>query len=363
MNEHSTKDDFMEEPSEEYLKWRAERQRRFRIVLAAVPAMLGVTFGLLAVFLPNYEQFMILPGLNRDIFGLITPFMFLVSGLGVLMIYLQTGFSKKADATSEYLRYEDELRRLRNQIEHGDSASNKELELLKNEVSRLKSELDSNSSITAAIGAENKDELVSLLKREIQEESTSLASQEFLDKVKKEAATSDQTKEIEKVFSRTLERLYTETSALGRRGNLNLSLGILTTIVGLAILGYFVVEIDTVPEDKVAFVAYFIPRLSLVVLIEIFAYFFLKLYKSSLSEIKYFQNEMTNSEAKLAALKCSLMTNDSEATSNVIKALSETERNAIIEKGQTTAEIEKSKVEQQSISTFSDKLAKALSAK
>ncbi|OOF01018.1 hypothetical protein BZG80_15725, partial [Salinivibrio sp. MA440] len=102
---------------------------------------------------------------------------------------------------------------------------------------------------------------------------------------------------------------------------------------------------------------------SLVVLIEIFAYFFLKLYKSSLSEIKYFQNEMTNSEAKLAALKCSLMTNDSEATSNVIKVLSETERNAIIEKGQTTAEIEKSKVEQQSLSTFSDKLAKALSAK
>ena len=95
--------------------------------------------------------------------------------------------------------------------------------------------------------------------------------------------------------------MRSEVSALSRRGNLNLSLGIATTIIGLIILGYFVLEIDSIPEDKMAFIAHFIPRLSLVVLIEVFAYFFLKLYKSSLSEIKYFQNEMTNAEAKVGS--------------------------------------------------------------
>jgi len=38
-------------------------------------------------------------------------------------------------------------------------------------------------------------------------------------------------------------------------------------------------------------------------LIELFAYFFLKLYKSDLSEIKYFQNELTNVEMRYAAVR------------------------------------------------------------
>jgi hypothetical protein len=362
MIESTNKDSLIEEPPEEYLKWRAERQRRYRVIIATVPAIIGLTTGLLAVMLPDYIV-PISPLLDRSVLGLIAPAMFLFSGVGVLMIYLQTGFSKKTEATSEYLRYEDELRRLRNRIEHGDSASHKEFERLKMEVSRLRSELANNSSINAAITSDHKNELVKLLKNEILENSTDQATQEFLEKVKKDIQVSDQSREIEKLFSRTLERLYTETSALGRRGNLNLSLGILTTIVGLGILGYFVIEIDSVPEDKIAFIAYFIPRLSLVVLIEIFAYFFLKLYKSSLSEIKYFQNEMTNVEAKLAALKCSLMTNDIGSISNVIKVLSETERNSILEKGQTTAEIEKSKIEHQNITTISNRVSKLIGTK
>lgn len=359
----SFRDFEIEDIPEEYLTWRAERKRRLSVALAAVPAIIGLTFGFLAAFLPDFEQLMIFPGLNREIFGLVTPIMFLFSGLGVLMLYLQTGFSKKAERIDQYLRYEEELLRLREKVDNDDSYSNKELDFLKDQFSKLKAELENNSTMAAAISAEDKEELVSLLKSEIQNESTSSASQEFLEKIKTEIALSDRSKDIERVFSRTLERLYKETSALGRRGNLNLSLGVLTTIVGLGILGYFVIEIDAVPNDKVAFIAYFIPRLSLVILIEIFAYFFLKLYKSSLSEIKYFQNEMTNSEAKLIALKCSLMTDNSEAISNVIKVLSETERNAIIEKGQTTTEIEKLKVNQQNISAISENFAKAMNLK
>lgn len=363
MTENSVKVDMMEEPSEEYLRWRAERQRRLRIVAATVPAILGFSAALLAVLLPDYNDSIFSFPFSRSLLGIIAPVMLLISGLAVLMIYLQTGFSKKTEVTSEYLRHEDELRRLRNRIEHGDSISNKEVEHLKKEVKILRAELVSNSSINAAITSEHKDELVELLKSEILNKSTDQASQEFLDKIRNQVKEADQVKEVEAVFSRTLERLYSEISALSRRGNLNLSLGILTTIVGLGILGYFVVEIDSVPEDKVAFIAHFIPRLSLVILIEIFAYFFLKLYKSSLSEIKYFQNEMTNSEAKLASLKCSLITNDTEATSNVIKVLSETERNAILEKGQTTAEIEKAKIEQQNISSISEKVSKLIGKK
>ena len=53
---------------------------------------------------------------------------------------------------------------------------------------------------------------------------------------------------------------------------------------------------------------------------------------------------MTNAEAKLIAIKCSMMTSDTTTTSAVVLALSNTERNAVLEKGQTTAEIEKAKM-------------------
>src|SRR5574339_301622 len=55
---------------------------------------------------------------------------------------------------------------------------------------------------------------------------------------------------------------------------------------GWRVLGYAVFN----PPATVAapeLLSYFVPRVSLVVLIEVFAYFFLRLYKQSLNEIKY----------------------------------------------------------------------------
>lgn len=66
---------------------------------------------------------------------------------------------------------------------------------------------------------------------------------------------------------------------------------------------------------------------------------------------------MTNVEAKLAAIKCSIIVSDNIAISSVIQALTTTERNALLEKGQTTAEIEKSRIEHQNISVLSEKVS------
>lgn len=89
-------------------------------------------------------------------------------------------------------------------------------------------------------------------------------------------------------------------------------LGILTTVTGLSILGYYVFHAQPSGQDPWLFTTHFLPRLTLVVFIEIFAYFFLRLYKSSLTEIKYFQNEMTNIEAKFIALYIALESDNQE---------------------------------------------------
>ncbi|NVM23975.1 MAG: hypothetical protein HWN68_19625, partial [Desulfobacterales bacterium] len=142
--------------------------------------------------------------------------------------------------------------------------------------------------------------------------------------------------------------------AQGRRGNLNLVLGILTTVSGLVLLGYFVINLEPSEAEAnyVDFVRHFIPRLSLVVFVELFAYFFLRLYKASLAEIKYFQNELTNVESKAIALSSALNTQKEDTISGAIISLANTERNRILQRGESTPELEVAKIEAGNISNI-----------
>ncbi|ELS8141562.1 hypothetical protein QPC84_004799 [Escherichia coli] len=72
---------------------------------------------------------------------------------------------------------------------------------------------------------------------------------------------------------------------------------------------------------------------------------------------------MTNIEAKYAAIQCAKFTDDKNAFSSAIAALTATERNALLEKGQTTAEIEMAKIENKNISVISEKVMKFIKNK
>lgn len=155
------------------------------------------------------------------------------------------------------------------------------------------------------------------------------------------------------------QRLNREIKDLRLRSNMNLMLGIAITAGGLYLLMTTVLMIDSsellknlASESSDSNDKFFknlmlplVPRISLVVFIEIFAYFFLRMYKNGLSEIKYFQNELTNIESKLIAVEMSHITKNQECLKISIEALSDTERNFILEKGQTTVELEKAKSE------------------
>ncbi len=154
-------------------------------------------------------------------------------------------------------------------------------------------------------------------------------------------------------------RLYREISDLRLRSNVNLLIGMLITAGGLYLLWSTVSMIDTShslkslasegAESNSQFFKNLIlplaPRIMLVIFIEVFAYFFLRLYKNGLSEIKYFQNELTNVESKLVALELSYLSNNSDSITSVIHSLVNTERNFVLENGQTTVELEKAKSE------------------
>ncbi|MHA0915373.1 hypothetical protein ACR9H8_11595 [Kosakonia cowanii] len=154
-------------------------------------------------------------------------------------------------------------------------------------------------------------------------------------------------------------RLRREITDLRLRSNVNLLIGMVITGGGLYLLWTTVSIIDSSEllkqlasegdDSNYKFIKNIvlpiIPRVLLVVFIEVFAYFFLKLYKNGLSEIKYFQNELTNIESKLAAVEFSHMTKNQDALKISIESLSKTERNFILDKGQTTVELERAKSE------------------
>lgn len=212
------------------------------------------------------------------------------------------------------------------------------------------STLASKGAVGAPAAAEFTDADKSKILAGIQAKLESEALQSYAEGIRELVTARVREDNTEQLFSSISSRLGREVQDLARRGNLNLILGILTTLVGLSVLGYsvFYSPISHVPEELFA---YFVPRVSLVILIEVFAYFFLKLYKQSLAEIKYFQNEITNIESKQLAIQLAMRTEDPSLRIRVVEELAKTERNFILGKDQTTVDLERERL---SRSTYAD---------
>jgi hypothetical protein len=144
----------------------------------------------------------------------------------------------------------------------------------------------------------------------------------------------------------TTERLNQEVRALLRRGNLNLVLGTLTTMFAVIILIYTAVFAVTEQGSLSEILQSYLLRISVVIFIQIFGFFFLRLYRVSLSDIKYFQNEITNIQQRWLALKYALINDDKEIARIIINRLATTERNSIIRKGETSIDLERMRFDQ-----------------
>lgn len=177
----------------------------------------------------------------------------------------------------------------------------------------------------------------------IQAKLESEALQSYVAGIQELIATNLRRESVEQLFRSISERLGREVQDQAKRGNLNLILGILTTLIGLTVLGYSVFYAP-VTQSPSEILAYFVPRVSLVVLIEVFAYFFLRLYKQSLSEIKYFQNEITNIESRQLAIQFAAKPTEADLRLKIVEELMKTERNFLISKDQTTVDLERDRL-------------------
>jgi hypothetical protein len=150
-------------------------------------------------------------------------------------------------------------------------------------------------------------------------------------------------------------RLLSEVQALNRRGDINLMIGSVTTLLAAGILGWLVLRgVPSHTDLAELMVRYYVPRISVAIFIEVFSFFFLRLYKSGLADIKYYQNELTNVESRLLALEVAALTNGSMEL--ILRDLSSTDRNIVLKTGESTPDLEKLKVEQQGLKSIVDGL-------
>lgn len=254
--------------------------------------------------------------------------------------YLES--DKQTDKSSDTLRAEIfELRQLlRNTVRNPYT----EREVLE-ELRILRERFKENESKGLDLNEADKQKLFELFETKLEKN----LSQEFLATVQQkfgaDIVSSERYSDLLRDLLEFKERLNMEIRKLSLRANTNLSIGSVTTLIAVVVLYLTVVSNHLNFSDSISLYSYFIPRISLVIFIEVFAFFFLKLYRSNLDNIRYYHNELTNIEMKIISLKSAIINVDKSTINEVVKELSRTERNFVIKKGETTIELERLKNE------------------
>jgi hypothetical protein len=170
--------------------------------------------------------------------------------------------------------------------------------------------------------------------------------------------------DLRRLYDGVIGSLDRQIADLGRRANLNLVMGTGITIVGLVILSYFVFyTIHPVTNNVAETIVYFGTRVTLVVFIEVFAYFFLRLYRYSLFEIKYFQNEITNARFKIISIEVCSREGTKTTLDKICLELTKTERNFVLKKGETTISLRRDELEQLNDSSVADLIQHLLASR
>ena len=157
--------------------------------------------------------------------------------------------------------------------------------------------------------------------------------------------------------------LKVEIKACRRRSNLSLVLGTTLAIVGIVVVAYNLNDYyGKEGQSWNDFFMRFLPRLSMVISVEVVAFFFLRVYLKTLADLRHWVNEQLNIDAKILAVQLAIYQDDDAVLKKVIEQLLATERNFILNKGQRTVEIATKQQDLQGLKQLAKVLVKQLKA-
>ncbi|WP_429274454.1 hypothetical protein [Novosphingobium gossypii] len=210
-------------------------------------------------------------------------------------------------------------------------------------LSRLESGVSAFNAASASQQAKIAADVLGEVHLALTDELIDRARERLEAQLSKETATAY----VREAFEGTCGRLSREGEKTRIAGTYMLAIGGAISVFGMSILAFYLfVEKPFSLTNGIAEAAmHYVPRLSLVVIVEGFALFFLKLYKSSLEDMRYFQNELTNIEQRVVAYEIASAQEEDSLLNEVVRTVIATERNFTLKKGETTIGIEKAKIE------------------
>jgi hypothetical protein len=149
----------------------------------------------------------------------------------------------------------------------------------------------------------DKDELLSSLRSSVAGD----LAQELMVRFRADAQENLFSFTVREMYGSDCERLFAQIALLRKRGNLNLALGVAITLLASGVLVWTLPPASSALGKTTEVLSYYIPRISTIAFIEVFAFFFLRLYKTTLAEEKFYQNELTSRTARQTALEAALL--------------------------------------------------------
>ncbi|EIT8537344.1 hypothetical protein L3M36_002479, partial [Escherichia coli] len=241
--------------------------------------MIFITFMITLVMIPvlisslshiQQESLLLINLINEKkdfILFAITILVFLASFVAIMTSYLNKGIGGKDIEKTSHILYKEIIK------------LNKRLSEIENKTS---------SGVSVEITESERNKLISDAKKRIIGNTLLLAD----NSLKSDISDFKKSYSLHKLHTDMILRLESEIDRLNRRGGLNLAIGTIIALTGILSLAYFLYSAPDI-VDGVDFFIHHLPKLSFVIVVELFAYFFLRLYKNGFDEIKYFQNEIT----------------------------------------------------------------------
>lgn len=133
---------------------------------------------------------------------------------------------------------------------------------------------------------------------------------------------------MESSFADSKSRISGVMNSLRFRNKAGILTAFLFAVCGIGCLAFFVMKnpLNQVSGEQIVD---FVPRMALILILEMLAYFCLNLYKHGLRDLRYYQNEMTNIESREAALHAALLNGNESQIGGLVAGLFATDRNAV----------------------------------
>lgn len=327
-------DDAVGEIAAELVKFLGKQPKRVRLLIQSFVIVLAIALLVAFAFVLKDEAVSVL-GTKTNLLIIVTVFAIASGIISAILSYIENGpidkekeRIKRRSVFMSYAAKNAQDKTLRDIIEQVSKAENPSIDIERIVNDKVNSVLDD------------------LLDKKLNDEYSS------------SSVKLGQAKQIESQIKELQSGVNVQIGKLSRSATINLLIGLVTTVIAILVLLNLILDAKDKNFSNVGeMIPYLLPRTVLAIFIETFSFFFLRLYKDNLEDVKYFHNERTNIDSKVIALKTAIAYGKDEIIYEVVRAFLAIERNFILKKDETTINIERIKMSNQQENDLLSKLA------